>query len=143
MKNFSESEKKKRCFFYRTDQKRGAGFGEVIESVTAQDVAKYEGENEHHDLKKDAHAGRLLLCTGTPPWVRRRNLQQFHFFHAHYDRQLLDHSAQYLRLRLLPSSRLLFFFFFSRFRFTRCCVQKIGLIILLTVTFPIKKRKKS
>jgi hypothetical protein len=48
----------------RTDEERGAGLGEVVEAVAAEDVAEHEGQHEHGDLKQDADAGNLLLLPG-------------------------------------------------------------------------------
>jgi len=47
-----------------TDEERGAGLGEVVEAVAAQDVAEDEGEHEHGDLQQNPHAGHLLLLPG-------------------------------------------------------------------------------
>ena len=47
-----------------TDEERGAGLGEVVEAVAAQDVAEDEGEHEHGDLQQNPHPGHLLLLPG-------------------------------------------------------------------------------
>lgn len=59
--------------YARTDEERGAGLGEVVEAVAAQDVAEDEGEHEHGDLQQNPHAGHLLLLPGRG---ERRRLRQ-------------------------------------------------------------------
>lgn len=63
-----------------TYQERSAGLRKVIELFAAKDVAKDEGEDEHHDLEEDSDAGSLLLLPGrrTPPGLRGRNGKVVH-----------------------------------------------------------------
>lgn len=78
-----------------TYEKRSTGFRDDVNLLATENVAENEGQDQHHDLKKDSDAGGLLLLAGSLVTIGRRNF----ILRAHSDHR----ERRLLQLRLKNS----------------------------------------